>query len=91
MIKKQLKRASDAMTKNNCNTVAIDGTPFILSKLDDNKHAITSGNMIIVEGKQSELSEKFNENLFSTLFWFIETVVDFKLKNINNKEVNNEQ
>lgn len=91
MIKKQLKKASDKMSIDNLNTVPVEGTPFFLTKIDNEKFAVTASNMIIAEGKLKDLSDKFNENLFSTLFWFIETVVDLKLKVIKNKEVNNEQ
>lgn len=89
MIKKQLKKAIEVMTTENCNTLRIGLTPFSLTKIDKEKYAITAGNTIVVDGNLNELNNKFNENIFTTIPWIVETMIDFKLNN-NNKEVNNE-
>lgn len=90
MIKKQLKKAIEVMNAENCNYLNIGLTPFSLTKLDKEKYAITAGNTIIVDGKLNELSSKFNDNLFITIQWLVEVMIDFKLNN-NKVEVNSEQ
>lgn len=87
MIKKKLEIAYDAMMNENRNSVGIENTPFNLVRLEEKEFAIVCGNTMIVKCYINELAEKFEDNFYNTLFWLIDNIVDFKLKE---EEVTNE-